>query len=179
MRPMVEKRALLEAAGGSPFWRAYLTRAFRSSRISIHLAVFEEPYLRYVLDGSKTVESRFTKRAIPPYQRIRPGDIVLVKRTGAGIEGICRATDVWYYRLEQKAWSEIRDNFGSLMRTTSGFLRSRSKAKFCTLIRIDEVFKTPSLSVRKRDRRGWVVLLPRVLPEDDKRTPQPNRRGRP
>src|SRR5260370_23796787 len=44
----------------------------------IHIAVMVEPFLSYILDGTKTIESRFSKNLIPPYRRITPGDLVFL-----------------------------------------------------------------------------------------------------
>ena len=45
-----------------------------------HLGVFTEPYLTYMLDGKKTIESRFSKNKILPYNQISKDDIVIVKK---------------------------------------------------------------------------------------------------
>ena len=155
---MVDEVSLRAATAGSVFWKRYLAQALASSTVRVHLGVFIEPYLAYVLDGSKTVESRFATRATPPYEKVGPGDVILVKRTGGDIEGICRASDAWYYHLEPSTWREIRRDFGKLMRVSREFLQTRMNARFATLIRLDEVYRLSPLSVRKRDRRGWVVL---------------------
>lgn len=44
---------------------------------AIHLGIFSEPYLSYMLDGKKTIESRFSKKKIMPYNRITKEDIVM------------------------------------------------------------------------------------------------------
>ena len=47
---------------------------------SLHLGVFSEPYLTYMLDDIKTIESRFSKNKILPYNQISKDDIVIVKK---------------------------------------------------------------------------------------------------
>lgn len=37
---------------------------------NIHLGIFSEPYLTYMLEGKKTVESRLSKNKIAPYNQI-------------------------------------------------------------------------------------------------------------
>src|SRR5215210_2794220 len=61
----------------------------------IHLAVFVEPFLDYVLDGSKTVESRFSVNRCAPFGKVSPGDMVLLKRAGGPVVGIARVRTVW------------------------------------------------------------------------------------
>lgn len=37
---------------------------------NIHLGIFSQPYLTYMLEGKKTVESRLSKNKIAPYNQI-------------------------------------------------------------------------------------------------------------
>jgi ASC-1-like (ASCH) protein len=50
--------------------------------------VFIEPYLQFILDGQKTVESRFSANRSAPYQQVGKGDVVLLKRTGGPVMGV-------------------------------------------------------------------------------------------
>lgn len=155
---MIDHRSLSRAVSGSPFWESYLASAKISGAVRVHLAVLIEPYLGYVLDGSKTIESRFTRNNVAPYRRVQAGDVLLLKRASGPIEGICRAADAWFYQLQPDSWSEIRERFGDCMRVSDDYLADRSKALYATLIRLEDVQRIPAVSVRKRDRRGWVVL---------------------
>lgn len=155
---MVDEQQLLTALAPSAFWESYFTSVIVSGAARVHLAIFVEPYLSYMLDGSKTVESRFTMNASAPYARVDAGDVLLLKRAGGGIEGICRAADAWFYELHPGTWDEIRKRFGGLLRVSADFLATRSRANYATLIRVDKVQRIEPVPVRKRDRRGWVVL---------------------
>ena len=46
-------------AQGNTFWTRKLTMG---TPVQVHLAVMVEPYLSRVLDGSKTIESRFSRK---------------------------------------------------------------------------------------------------------------------
>lgn len=62
---------------GDPFWSKRLRRLqSKSSANAIHLEVFQEPWLTYLLDGTKTVESRFSVRRFAPYGLEKPGDAI-------------------------------------------------------------------------------------------------------
>ena len=63
------------------YWDDYLNsfESWNEFPHGIHLAIFVEPYLTYVLDGKKTVESRFSINRSPPYKKVKSGDIVFVK----------------------------------------------------------------------------------------------------
>lgn len=156
---MIDKGLLVTATAGNEFWESYLLSVMLSGAARVHLAVFVEPYLSYVIDGSKTIESRFTRRATAPYGKVEAGDVLLLKRAGGNVEAICRAADTWFYELRPQSWAEIRSKFAPAMRVSHDFLESRSDAVYATLIRIDDVLQIPPIPTRKRDRRGWVVLV--------------------
>jgi hypothetical protein len=156
---MIDEGELMTALRGNAFWEAYLPSVFLSGAARVHLAVLVEPYLSYIMDGSKTVESRFSRVAVAPYQKVDAGDVLLLKRAGGEVEAICCAVDAWFYELGSSSLSEIRHRFGDAMRVSAEFLASRSDAVYATLIRIEEVYPIVPLRARKRDRRGWVVLI--------------------
>jgi hypothetical protein len=155
---MIDESALLETLASSKFWRQYLLKALGGDA-RIHLGVFLEPFLGAVLRGAKTVESRFSLKALPPYARVSPGDVLLLKKAGGPVVGICRVQDAWCYVLDRASWTEIRQRFEqSLCLGSSDFLEKRRNATFATLMRLDQVLAFPPIPVMKRDRRGWVIV---------------------
>jgi hypothetical protein len=145
-------------AGATGAWRDLLVPFGSSATAGLHLAVFKEPYLSFILDGSKTVESRFSVNGVAPYGRVASGDVILLKGSGKPVIGFCRAAHVWDYELVPDSWDEIRAKFGVALRAQDGFWESRRRARFATLIRVEQVCAAEPLAVPKRDRRGWVIL---------------------
>jgi hypothetical protein len=144
------------------FWDPYLDSIMQGPFASgLHLAVLVEPYLSYILDGKKTVESRFSERRIAPYGSVRRDDVILLKRSGGPIVGLCRASDIWYYELDPRSWREIRTGFSQMLCAQDpNFWSQRKSAEFATLIRLTNVLKISPFKYAKSDRRGWVVLKP-------------------
>lgn len=172
---MIDARLLRRALAADPTWATQFDDAWERATTRVHLAVFVEPFLQYVLDGSKTVESRFSVKATAPYDRVAPGDILLLKRSGGPVVGVCRVADVWQYELDAATWRYIKQQFARALRVDgSNFLEQKSHASFATLIRIDQVLPIQAVPCEKRDRRGWVVLRDlesqRTLFADAKRT---------
>ena len=111
--------SLKSSTDGNVFWRQYLERLSASTpnAFSVHLAILLEPYLGFILEGSKTVESRFSKNRIPPFKMVERGDVVLLKRSATkAISGVCLVSSVWSYQLDVNTWSQIRDEFTSALR---------------------------------------------------------------
>ena len=63
LRLIIER--VREAVAQNSFWKEYFDDQVIQSPplVSVHLAVLFEPYLQYVLDGKKTIESRFSVRS--------------------------------------------------------------------------------------------------------------------
>jgi hypothetical protein len=76
-----------------PFWREQLDCvADADSAMAVHLAVFVEPYLQLILEGKKSIESRFSANHCAPY----------------GV-GICRR----FYDLDFSTWKRFEEALGS------------------------------------------------------------------
>jgi len=127
----------------------------------IHLGVFVEPFLGYVLDGTKTVESRFSVNRCAPYGRVGNGDVILLKESGGPVVGLANVRTVWSYLLDPSTWRDIRTQFAKALRIQDPeFWARRSKSEYATLMAIDQVFAVEPVEWEKHDRRGWVVMQP-------------------
>jgi hypothetical protein len=154
---------LLAAVQGDPFWESYLAPLVSDVQpaFALHLGIFVEPYLHYILDGLKTVESRFSTRRLAPYHHVEPGDVLLLKQTSGPIVGLCQITHVWFYQLDPQSWQTIRTSFTqALCAQDPEFWAARAHASFATLMRIRQIQTIAPIPFQKRDRRGWVVLRP-------------------
>ena len=84
-----------------------------SSGIGLHLAIFVEPFLGAVIEGRKTIESRFAKNRCAPYLRIGEGDIVFLKKSGGTVLGVAKVGIPQFHELDALTLSEIRDRHAS------------------------------------------------------------------
>jgi hypothetical protein len=140
------------------FWQAYFDQ-IPNKHVTFHLAILVEPYLQFILDGKKTVESRFSANRCPPYGAVKKGDIILLKRSGGPIVGLCQVADVWFYHLDPESWKFIKDKFAkAICAQGTAFWEERETASYATLMRIEQVQTIEPVNFTKRDRRGWVVL---------------------
>jgi hypothetical protein len=146
------------AIQGDTYWEQRLA-GISASNVGIHVAIFIEPYLSYVLSGRKTVESRFGMRRYAPYGKASRGDVIFLKRSSGPILGICEVEDIWFYHLDLASWQSIQKTFTeALCAQGPDFWRARSHASFATLMSITAIRPLPPIKYAKRDRRGWVVL---------------------
>lgn len=128
-------------------------------RINCHLAVMRQPYMDYVMQGLKKVESRFSKKICAPYRCVNKGDIVLFKETGGAIRALSRVTEVKYYGyLNQEQTMGLMSNHKEELMLSEDFIEEKRESHFASIFYLGEVLPVPSIKVEKRDMRSWVVL---------------------
>ncbi len=152
---------LIPALAANEYWRNSISEILADdlSPSGLHLAVFVEPYLQYILEGKKTVDSRFGMRRTTPYGRVVPGDVMLLKRSSGPVIGLCRISQVWFYKLDPSSWKNLKSNFAqALCAQDPKFWEKRSEAAYVTLMRLTSVLPIPPVPFPKQDRRGWVIL---------------------
>lgn len=142
-------------------WENVLGRILIDYSIGIHLAIFNEPFLSLIYDGSKTIESRFSRNKISPLGKIKKGDIVLLKESGGFINGIFIAGNIRFYsNLNSKSKAEVESLYGERICTSydKNFWESHAESKYATLIEIEKIKKTTPFKCNKSDRRGWSIV---------------------
>ncbi len=156
---------LIESLSDDPFWSQFFRRDASSAPApwALHVAIFQEPFLTWVFEGRKRVESRFSHHQVAPYGEVSVGDVIALKRVGGPVVGVCLATACWSYRLDPKTWCHLRDEFAALLcADNEEFWTTRKDARFATLVSIDHVRSVSAIDYPKSDRRGWVVERSRV-----------------
>ncbi len=152
--------SLGESVKNDSYWSNYLKSLSKEEKpsFSIHLGVFIEPFLQYILDGKKTMETRFSAVRCAPFERVEDGDVILLKKSGGAIIGLCQVRSAQFYRLEKVAWNEIKTFARDICAEDPEFWEQRKNASFATLMRIHNVRTIAPITIKKRDRRGWVIL---------------------
>lgn len=130
------------------------------------MAIMKKPTIEAILSGKKTVETRFSKHKILPFEAISVGDIVYMKPPGEDIIGQFRVKKVFFYGgLTREDVKKIFSDYGKGINTgdskmDSQYQKEKEESYFGTLIFISESerFITSPIKVKKSDLRGWVVL---------------------
>lgn len=144
-------------------WRNTIEKLLTDTTIGIHLAVFNEPYLSLIFNGKKKIESRFSINKISPYQKLKKGDIVILKESGGMVTGVFVAGKVIFYDgLDKELLNEIELNYGKDICADydKDFWEKRTKAKYASLIEVNKIKKITPFKSEKKDRSGWSILRP-------------------
>lgn len=112
-----------------------------------------------MLEGRKTIESRFGVHRRPPYLSIEPDDIILIKRSGGPVVGLALAASADFYQLSPSVLADIRERFAfQLYALDEEFWESRAGKQYATLIELEEPTAIDPMPFPKRDRQGWVII---------------------
>lgn len=124
----------------------------------LHLGIFSEPCLTYMMRGEKTIESRFSKNKIAPYKKITKDDIVIIKKSGGNVLGYFTIKDVLSFDLAETPIDKIKDKFNRQLCVDENFWMSKKDSKYATLIIIDKLVKIEPFHINKKGMQTWVVL---------------------
>lgn len=131
-----------------------------------HLAIVNKKFADAILNGRKSIETRFSKHNIPPFGRVSVGDIVYLKISGGEIVGQYRVKKVFYYQgITPTDFDKIFVEFGKFILSgdksqDQQYMEEKRGSMFGTLIFIGESerFITSPIKVKKGDQRGWMIL---------------------
>lgn len=123
---------------------------------NIHLGVFSEPYLTYMLKGEKTIESRFSKNRIAPYNQITKDDMVIVKKSGSDVFGYFTIKDVLFIDLNVTSIEEIKAKYDKQLCVDETFWTSKKNSNYATLLIIDKMCKLKPFHINKKGMQTWI-----------------------
>jgi hypothetical protein len=128
-------------------------------RAALHLAVMRQPYLQLLLDGQKTIESRFSVNRISPFEDVSAGDVLALKQCSGPVVGLGVVEHTAFYELDSPTWRLLRARFARpLCAEDDEFWATRERARYATLMTVVHAHWIDPIRVEKRDRRGWVRL---------------------
>lgn len=159
----LDREPLLHALARSledPAWPARLLGLLDpTSSAALHIAIMREPYLGLVLDGRKTIESRFSINRICPFEAVEPGDVLALKAQSGPVVGLAAVEHAAFYELDPGTWKALRRDFATpLCAADDEFWEQRSRARYASLLRVCAPVRIAPVAVDKTDRRGWVRL---------------------
>ena len=123
---------------------------------TLHLGIFTEPYLTYMLEGKKRVESRFSKKKIAPYEKIKKEDIVLVKKSGGNILAYFTIKEVLFFDLQNISIEKIKEQYNKELCVDDTFWENKKESKYATLIVIDQIIKLKPFPINKKGMQTWI-----------------------
>lgn len=127
--------------------------------MSHHLVILKKKYLERILNGNKTIECRFSRIRIAPFQRVRRGDTLWLKQSGGAVSGQARVRSVHFYHpLDPKTMTSIRRLYRSAIQADQDFFLRHTQARYASLIQLSQIRTITPMKYKKNNRQAWVVL---------------------
>ena len=124
-----------------------------------HIAIFQEPFYSFVINGKKSIESRWSNKKIAPFDKVKEGDILYIKKTGCNVTATAKVKLVKYFFLTPEIAEDIKKVYGNEICTDYFDDWEKYKNKnYCTLIWLDNVKNVDEFMVKKSNGAGWLVL---------------------
>lgn len=123
-----------------------------------HLAIMDKQTINMILNGEKTIETRFSKNKISPYNKVKTGEIVYLKESGKDIMASFEIDKVDFYNsLTNDKIKKMKNEFNCFIKAPDEYWYIKSDSNYGTLIYIKNPHKlVKSMKINKKGRQGFV-----------------------
>lgn len=125
---------------------------------TIHLAIFSGPYFDYIVKGTKTIESRWSKNKGLPYKKIKTKDIVIVKQSGGAVIGYFYAGDCLFFDFKEDDINEVFKKYRAPLCIDDEFIKTKQNSNYATLITVGKYQKCEPFKINKKGMSPWMIL---------------------
>lgn len=119
-----------------------------------HVAILAKKgnFLRKIISGEKSIESRWTIPKITPYKKILSGDIIYFKESGVPyVIAKARAGEILFFaNLNHSKIEEILAEFGAAIGVDKSYFEINKHKKYCTLVYLLDVEKIEPFEINKK-----------------------------
>ena len=124
-----------------------------------HIVILKKKYYDMILNGTKTIESRFSTNKIVPYNKVNIGDILYLKEMGKDVCAKAVVSDVKFFELNPDLVEDIRIKYGKdIGAEDKRFWVSSMNKKYCTLVWVKDVEVIESFSVKRSFGNAWMIM---------------------
>lgn len=129
-----------------------------------HVAIMDELTINNIVNGTKLIESRFSKNKITPYKNINKGDIIYLKKSGGNILACFEAKDIIFYdNLDFAKITDIKNKYNYQIKAPKEFWELKKDSKYATLIYISNPKYIPPFKINKKNRQAFVTYRERII----------------
>jgi hypothetical protein len=125
----------------------------------IHVAILKRPYVRLILEGKKTVESRLTRTAQPPYRAIESGERIFLKASSGPFMATAIAGEVEQHEnLEPDDILRLRMRHNLSVCGDDGYWDLKQASRYAVFVGLTQVETIDVGPVYNKSMRAWHVL---------------------
>lgn len=118
-----------------------------------HVAILSKKnkLLNKILNGEKTIESRWYKFRKTPFGNIAEGDNIYFKESGDLVSASAKVGNALFFdNLDEKKVKEIFDKYKKELGVDDSYLPNIVEKKFCTLVYLEDVKKIEPFEINKK-----------------------------
>jgi hypothetical protein len=131
----------------------------------VHVAILRRPYLDLILAGRKTIESRLTQTAMPPFGAIVPGERVFLKVSAGPFMATALATHVECHDgLTPAKVDSLRRRLDTAVCGGHAYWHSKRFSRYATFVTLGEVEPIDVGPAYPKSMKAWHVVDERLSP---------------
>lgn len=128
--------------------------------MACHVAIMHRGYLKLILQGRKTMESRLTRWRLPPWGKASAGDVIYFKQTSGPFR--CKAVihRVHFYdNLTPEKIDAIRKQYNHTIAGADDYWQAKRNCRYATLLELADVTAvTTGPAFPRSHGQAWFVL---------------------
>ena len=125
-----------------------------------HVAIMKKEFLEMIILGRKKIESRWSKRRIPPFHTVSEGDSIYFKLSSGLVCARAIAGEVLYYdNLTHEKILEIIKEYGPQIGIDASYAKNLAGKNYCTLIFLKNFERITPFQISKEGyscSSGWL-----------------------
>lgn len=124
--------------------------------IIIHLAIMDKETINMILSGKKTIESRFSKNKISPFNKVTVGETVYLKESGKEIVASFEIKQIEFYdNLTTQKVEYIKKKYNKFINAPDSYWNCKLNSNYGTLMYVENVEKIEPIKILKKGRQGF------------------------
>ena len=128
-------------------------------KLNYHLAILKKPYLDAILDGRKTIESRFYQTRHKWLPQVGAGDKLFLKVSSGPVMATATISSVRHFdNLNVRQITELKKQYNQQIAGDDQYWAEKISSRFGILVWLKDVRPITPRFITKADWRAWVVL---------------------
>ena len=131
----------------------------------IHVAILKRPYLKLILSGQKTVESRLTRNNPPPYNVIQTGERIFLKASSGPFMATALAGTIEQHRdLTPPGITKLRKRLDKAVCGNDEYWQMKRESRFAVFVSLMQVEPIEVGPAYPKSMRAWHVVDDHLSP---------------
>jgi ASC-1-like (ASCH) protein len=133
--------------------------------MSIHVAILKRPYLKLILSGRKTVESRLTRTTQPPYNTIATGERIFLKASSGPFMATALAGTIEQHdSLTPADITKLRKRLDKTVCGNDEYWQMKRESRYAVFVQLTRVEPIDVGPAYPKSMRAWHVVDDRLSP---------------